>query len=221
MKKALYLLLYITTALIGVSCKSDDPEPASTPGVLESFISNNVSIKVSQVKDYYVSRYQSDYITHRGYYIVPSKDIKISALGCKVPEKGSYEIILCSGVPFDFVSGNYIYSDQINITNENEFQFKKVDQEIILLANQKYLLVYNTKNPLFYYEAKYVTDNWASNADHILLPHTIHDVQVTESFYMYASYRNDGNHYFDTGGTSTWGAFTLSGLVDLKYEVVE
>lgn len=190
------------------------------PGVLEGYFDEHPLIEITKTEETY-QRY-SDVETgiYRGFIFKPVKDIKIKAIGCMVPEQGTYKILISNGSFDTFTSEDTVFICDITINDINNFQFVDIDQELVLSANEDYSLLYFRKNPDHYHTAKY---NWLNQPieDWLSIPVIIGDVEIQLSFYMFGTYDKDDGSFSIWNGSGNSAEFLLKGLVDLKYELVE
>ena len=84
--------LLIILAIVVVSCtkKNSDP-PVQVPGIIESYLKDNPEIIVQKTTASVIP-FRADYATYRGYHFKPLKDIKITEVGGRIAEKGTYKI---------------------------------------------------------------------------------------------------------------------------------
>lgn len=216
MRKFIYFIMIFAI----VSCSKDDLEQISNPGFIEGHLKNNPLLEISSKNEPYKPFYDEDFGVYRGYYITPSKDIKIKEIGFRAPEKGIHKIILSNGALYDFSNGVHIYTDSISVTDVSKFQFKEVNEDINLTAGLSYLLVYFSKNPEEYYTAEYSFSDF-NDHEYLKIPLTINDIEISGLFYYYGTLSSDGSFYLEKGSEYWGGIFELWGLVDFKYELVE
>ncbi|MBB3186739.1 hypothetical protein [Microbacter margulisiae] len=194
------------------SCKKDDIESISSPGFFGEYLTNNSQIIVSPISEPNVSPSTTNFGIYRGYYFIPSKDIKITAIGAKIPEKGTYKIIVTSGVLNDFVDSNYMLLDSITINNPSEFQYKNISQALILSASTKYLIAYFNSNNLSVYQAQF--------PHYISIPLTIKGIKIESLFYCSGTFYN-GMYCLEGGNILQGSVNCIYGLVDFKYDVIQ
>ncbi|RDV16549.1 hypothetical protein DXT99_04980 [Pontibacter diazotrophicus] len=205
------VLIYFIAVVILVSCnKKEEVEPVSSPGFLEGYLKANSRIGVSEVNEPNVNPHEKELDIYRGYYIVPSSNIKINALGARMPEKGTYEITVTSGALWDFVNRDHILVDSITIGDTSKFQFKSVDQGLALSANNRYLIAIKYKKHNSVYEAKY-QDHQPNGVNSFLIPLVINDIEIESLFY------HGTRDYYPVKG----GIEAIRGLVDFKYELIK
>jgi hypothetical protein len=212
MKNFLYLFLII----FFVSCKKDNTDPVpQEPGLLEGYIKENPSITVQKTTESAIP-YEDGYATNRGYHFTPLKNIKITAIGGRIAEKGMFTIKI-RNIDNGWSKGEGwidVLVDSINITSTSKFMYKTVDKDVILSTGHKYLISYFNKSHNSLYDAKNSAD-----PGYIGMPLIIQDVQIEREYYSYEQHIIGG--YMTMQETFTNALGILRGLVDMKYEVVE
>jgi hypothetical protein len=215
MKNILYLLLIIFFFFF-FSCKKDNSDPVSQdPGLLEGYIIENPSITVQKTTESLIP-YEDAYATSRGYHFTPLKNIKITAIGGRIAEKGMFTIKI-RNIDNGWSKGEGwvdVLVDSIKITSTSKFQYKPVDKEVILTSGHKYLISYFNKSHNSLYDLKN-----SSEPGFIEMPLIIKDVQIEREYYSYDQIIIGG--YMTVQETFTNALGILRGLADLKYEVVE
>jgi len=208
MKKIFYFLLFICA-----SCNNDDDAKPQQHGPLETYLKdNNVSI-IKTTKSSIV--YSAGNATHRGYIFTPLKDIKLTHVGAKIAETGTFdvELIEMDGM---YIKYDTLVSEDLTINNTENFIYKEIKTPLVLKANKSYLLRYFNESHSSVYDAGTGSFN-ASDPNYIKLPLTIGDIQIKTLYYTYLTQYNGVYHLGVEGG---WSAGILRGLVDIVYEPV-
>jgi len=206
--------LYYVGIVIIASCKKEDSNSNLdlNRGLLEGYLYSNPKIIV-QKTTYSSISYDQYYSTYRGYVFSPSQDIKISAIGGRIAGFGTFKIEIYRGWTSD---RDTLLIDSININKTSIFQYKNINRELILKANEEYLIRYFNINHNFVFDAGL---GYGSDATNILqFPLIIKDIKILSPYYMYLNLYN-GNYY--TIDEGIWFGGILRGLVDFKYELTK
>jgi len=200
MKRFFYLIALVIIA----SCKKDNTAPAGN-GFLSEHIKNTPTIEVFETTG---ATYDptGDYGIYWGYCFKPSKNIEISAIGAKIPNKGTFKIIISSS---GYVNNdNYMFIDSINVNNVNEFTYKNVSKKLMLSANIKYTIAYFSK---------YKNNLYCAGISGTGIPPLIvNDIEIIYNYYPYGVYAN-GIYY--PGSTTSSSGDKIMGLLDFKYKL--
>jgi hypothetical protein len=207
MKRFFYFIIIILIA----ACKKDSVDTNSDPGVLEGFLTNHPDIIV-QKTTYAYGTFNNYYSTHRGFIFKPLKDIKISAVGGKIAGYGTFKIEIFHNWLWE---RDTLLVDSISINNTAVFQFKNIKPELILNANELYLIRCFNINHNFVYDAG-LGYGQSDTTNIIEFPLTINDIQILSPYYTYINLYN-GNYFTINEGLYDVGIFR--GLVDFKYEL--
>ena len=209
-------LLYLFLIIFFVSCKKDNSDPVpQDPGLLEGYIIENPSITVQKTTESLIT-YEDAYATNRGYHFTPLKNIKITAIGGRIAEKGMFTIKI-RNIDNGWSKGEGwvdVLVDSISITSTSKFQYKPVDKEVILTSGHKYLISYFNKSHNSLFDLK-----TSASPGYIEMPLIIKDIQIEREYYSYEQKIIGG--YMTVQETFTNALGILRGLADLKYEVVE
>jgi hypothetical protein len=213
MKRFFYFLAIVLIA----SCKKDDLDSISSSGFLEGFFYNNPKIIVRKTIESNIA-YQGGVATYRGYIFKPLYDMRISAIGGRIAELGTFKIEIYqlhnTGI---WGSRDTLLIDSVNINNINKFQFKNINHDLILLANEQYLIRYFNKNHNSVYDAG-LGYSQPDQLNNIKYPLEINDIEIETPYYTYETSYN-GKYHTTTEGT--WSDGILRGLVDFKYELTK
>lgn len=207
--------LLIFLAIVVISCTKKNSDPVEqVPGIIESYLKDNPEIIVQKTTASVIP-FRDGYATYRGYHFKPLKDIKITEVGGRIAEKGTYKIKI-SNIDTGWSKGNGwtdILTDSININNTGVFQFKKVSQDIILKADKNYVIYYFNLSHNSVYDA-----GLGYQPVSIVLPLKIDEVEIERIYYSYEQKITGGYLTMEEGFTNSLGGI-LRGLVDFKYEV--
>jgi len=210
MKRILSTISLSLGLVLLFSCKKDDIN--SSPGVLEGHFNDNPSIGVSKKTEKYIHPSEIACGIYRGYFFTPTVNIKITDVGLRVPGIGEYSIILTKGSNTTFYyDGGYIFNEVISISDTNNFQFIRIKGELLLSANERYLITYYNTYQNYYYEAKSL-----DSPQKIRSPLEINGIKIGEVYIHYRFYIN-GVGWTGDGG---YGHGILKGFVDFKYELI-
>jgi hypothetical protein len=209
-------LLYFFAILLFVSCTKKNSDPAEQPGILGSYLKANPEIIIQKTTQSMIG-YQDGYATYRGYQFKPSKDMKITEIGGRIAQNGTYKIII-SNTDGGWTKDNgwtEILTDSITITNTGVFQYKKITQNIILKAGKNYVIRYFNKSHDSVFDA-----GLGSQPGIIELPLIIDDIEIDNIYYSYELKITGGYLTMEQGLANSLGGI-LRGLVDFKYELVQ
>jgi hypothetical protein len=207
------IIIYLIAIIFIVSCKKENTNTVTASGLLEGFLNDNPEIIVRKTT-YAYGTYNQFYSTYRGYIFKPLSDIKISAVGAKVAGYGNFRIEISHGWAWE---KDTLLIDSVAIDNTAIFQFKNINHELILKANEEYLIMYFNVNHDFVYDAG-LGYNQSDLTNIIRFPLTIKDVQILSPYYIYKNFYK-GKYYAISEGQDMNGVFR--GLVDFKYELVK
>src|SRR5450759_1033221 len=171
MKKILSLIVIVL--IVSCTKKSSDPVQQD-PGMLEGYLKENPGITVQKTTSSLIS-YRNGYATSRGYHFKPLKDIKITDIGGKIAEKGTFKIKI-SNIDTGWSKDNGwtdILTDSITITDISSFQYKTVSKEIILNADKNYVISYFNLSHNSVYDAGSGLQN-----EYIGMPLKINDIEI-------------------------------------------
>ena len=213
MKQNVFLLLIIVL----ISCDKDDVKPnIKESGFLENYLTNNPRISVLKTTDSHVV-YTGGVATHRGYVFKPLADLKVTSFGGRIAEPGVYNFELFKLNAWWVSVNDTLLLDSINITNTSSFQYKRIDKEILLLKNEKYLIRYFNETHNSVYDAGI---GWSptDTTNYIRFPLVVDDVEIEIPYYTYHTKFN-GQYWQTQAGTFNYGI--LRGLIDFKYELVK
>ena len=209
MKRVLYFIAIVLIA----SCKKEDVSTNPSLGFLESWLNNNPRIYITKTIDSNI-HFERGVATYRGYTFKPLYDVKITAIGGKIAETGTFKIVISDIEDFYFL--NPIYVDSVVVSNIQKFQYKTVKQEIVLSANKLYIIAYLNKSHSSVYDALYM--DYVPNAiNNIVLPLLINDISINMTYYSYGLIDNGVYRVLSGGGVM--GHAEMRGLVDFKYEL--
>ncbi len=212
MKKLCILLLVIFI----VSCNKNNTDPGQlNPGVLGGYLKDNPAITVQKTTESTIS-YRDGFATSRGYHFKPLKDLKITEIGGRIAEPGTF------GIKINNIDNGWskadgwieVLIDSIKITNTSVFQYIPVNQEVILLTGHNYLISYFNKSHNSVYDA-----GSGYESGYVQMPLTIQDIEIERVYYSYEQIIIGGYMLMEEGFTNGLGI--LRGLVDFKYVPVE
>jgi len=212
MKKILSLIVIVL--IVSCTKKSSDPVQQD-PGMLEGYLKENPGITVQKTTSSLIS-YRNGYATSRGYHFKPLKDIKITDIGGKIAEKGTFKIKI-SNIDTGWSKDNGwtdILTDSITITDISSFQYKTVSKEIILNADKNYVISYFNLSHNSVYDAGSGLQN-----EYIGMPLKINDIEIERIYWTYDMILDGVYQSMEQGFTNGLGLFR--GLVDFKYELVQ
>lgn len=210
MKRFFYFMAIVLIA----SCKKDDLDSTSSYGSLEGFLNNNPKIILRKTSESNVP-YKGGFATYRGYIFRPLYGMRISAIGGKIAELGTFKIEIYHINNNLWGRRDTLLIDSVNINNTNKFQFKNINHDLILLANEQYLIRYFNKNHNSVYDAG-LGYSQPDPLNNIKFPLIINDLEIEIPYYTYETSYN-GKYYTTTEGT--WNEGIMRGLVDFKYEL--
>lgn len=217
MKNLVYLLLIFLL----ISCGKNEseeiiPEPESY-GFIEGFIKAdpNVILEKTTESDW---TFNPNAETHRGYMFIPKKDIRITEIGGKIAQTGIYDLeLFLLDDNANFLKSDTLLSFAISITDINNFQYKKVSENIVLLSGKRYLIRYYNKTHDSVYDI-IIPETYPYDAySH---PLKTEDLEVEQMYYTYLIYNPDGILIDGTEG-GIKGRNIMRGLPDFRYELIE
>lgn len=212
MKRFFYLMAIVLIA----SCKKDNLDSTSGSGFIEDFLNINPKIAVGKTSESNVI-YQGGVATYRGYIFKPLHGMKISAIGGRIAEFGTFKIEIYH------INNSYLWGkdtlmiDSVNINNINKFQYKNINHDLILIANERYLIRYFNKSHNSVYDAG-LGYSQSNLLNIIRFPLKINDIEIEIPYY---TYEISSNAEYFTITEETWNYGILRGLVDFKYELTK
>lgn len=212
--------IYFLAFVLIISCtKSNNDLETKSLGIFEEFITKDNEITVVPIH-----RGNLDYSGHanptsRGFYFSPLVDIELTAIGGLMAKTGDYKIEIIEISEFWALSLNdpIILTQNITITNINEFQFTELDNELLLHSNRNYVIKYFDENHDSVYDV--LLPNSYNNGL-LLQPKQIKDIELEMMYYAYY-YEIDGELYISDEGGSQHSILFLRGIIDFKYHIKE
>ncbi len=220
MKKLCILLLILVT-----SCNNTDEQILEPHGMLEGLFLEDSEIVIEPINEL-----NSDYLhkaTKRGFYFKPHVDIEITAVGGRMATAGNYEIeIIESYSDWGLLHETepIVLSKKLNVTNESVFQYVELENNLLLKANQQYVLKYFSENHESVFDVILPNHYQNSTPQSYLHPQMITNIQIGMMYYSYYN-EVDGEFEFDTfEGKLNAGAYIddtlfLRGIPDFKYRM--
>ena len=208
---------YLISLFLLASCNKEEVAPVRVapvkPGILENFIKADPTITLQKTTQ---SAYHfENAATYRGYVFKPLSNIRITAIGGKIAEKGNYKIEI-----FSSESGNWksdtLLVENIQITDTQKFQYKELGKGLELAAHKSYIIRYFNESHNSVYDA--VLPRTYQSATNPFSPIKIGDIEVEKQYYTY-HYKNNGEYYVVSEGVFSNSLFR--GLVDFKYDLME
>ena len=205
---------FIILVIFLISCEKDDVEPEF--GFLGNYLKNNPEISILKTSESDVV-YARDAATYRGYVFRPLVDLKLNSFGGRIAEHGVYKFEIFKLDKWSVSPIDTLLMASIKISNINSFQYKNINKEILLLANERYLIRYFNVNHNSVYDAG--LGIWQSDImNEIRFPLIIDDIEIEIPYYTYHAKHNDKYWLFQEG---TFNYGILRGLIDFKYELAK